>query len=77
MAKVPFVDRPCTGDEADLVYLPALSLDHRAYDTPEGGVLVLGCALAPDEVLFADVGDPFVFQNTKGPSRLFLLGSPL
>ncbi len=28
--EVMFVDRSCAGDEADLVYLPALSLDHRA-----------------------------------------------
>ena len=54
-AKVPFVDRPCTGDEADLVYLPVLSLYHRTYGAPEGSVLVLGCTLGPDEVSFAAI----------------------
>ncbi len=33
-------------------------------------VLVLDCTLGPDEVSFADVGHPFVFQNTKGPGRV-------
>jgi hypothetical protein len=33
-------------------------------------VLVLGCTLGPDEVSFADIGHPFVFQNTKGPDRI-------
>jgi hypothetical protein len=42
-AKVPFVDRPCAGDEAHLLYLPALALYHRTDSAPEGGVLVLGC----------------------------------
>jgi hypothetical protein len=40
---------------------------HRTYDAPEGCVLVLGCTLGPDEVSFADVGHPFVVQNTKVP----------
>jgi hypothetical protein len=31
-----FVDRSCAGDEANLVYLPALPLDHRADGTAEG-----------------------------------------
>ena len=55
VVEVLVVDRPCTGDEADLVYLPALSLDHRADGAAEGGVLILGCILGPDKVMFAAV----------------------
>ncbi len=43
---------------------------HCSYDAPEGDVLVLDCTFAPDEVSFADVGYPFVFQNTKSPNRI-------
>ncbi len=68
--QVLFVHRPCVRNKADLFYLPVLSLYHRTYGAPEGWVLVLGCTLDPDEVSFADVGHPFVFQNTKGPDRI-------
>jgi hypothetical protein len=54
----------------DLFYPPVLSLYHSAYGAPEGCVLILGCALGPDEVLVADVGHPFVFQNTGDPGRI-------
>jgi hypothetical protein len=37
------------------VYLPALSLDHRADGAAEGSVLVLGCFLSPDKVMFAAI----------------------
>jgi hypothetical protein len=55
VAEVLFVDRPRVGDEVDLVYLPALSLDHRADGAAEGSVLVLGCILDPDKVMFAAI----------------------
>ncbi len=53
--EVLFVDRSCAGDEADLVYLPALPLDHRADGAVEGIILVLGCFLGPDKVMFTAI----------------------
>jgi hypothetical protein len=41
LAKVPFVYRPCASDEADLFYLPVLTLYHRTDSASEGGVLIL------------------------------------
>ncbi len=37
------------------VYLPALPLDHRADGAAEGGVLVLGCFLSSDQIMFAAI----------------------
>ena len=54
-SKVLLVDRSCVGDEADLVYLPALPLYHRADGAAEGIVLVLGCFLGPDKVMFTTI----------------------
>ena len=48
---------------ASFEYVELMLLYHCTYDAPEGGVLVLGCTFAPDEVSFADVGYPFVFQT--------------
>ncbi len=55
LAEVLFVHRPCARDKVDLFYLPDLTMYHRTYGVPEGRVLVLDCALGPDEVSFADV----------------------
>jgi hypothetical protein len=70
LTEVLFVHRPCTRNKADLFYLPVLSMYHRTYVTTEGFVLVLGCVLDPDEVPIADVGHPFVLQNTKDTFRI-------
>ncbi len=51
-------------------YLPVMTLYHRACGTPEGCVLVLVCTLNPNKVPIADVGHPFVFQNTEDPGRI-------
>jgi hypothetical protein len=57
-------------NKANLFYLPDFALYHRTYAAPEECVLVLACTLVPDEVPIADVGHPFVFQNTKDPVRI-------
>ena len=66
--EVLFVDRSCAGDEADLVYLPALSLDHHTDGAAEGSVLALGCFLSSDKVMFAAIRHPFMLGRTAIPS---------
>ncbi len=67
LAEVLLVHWTCARDKADLLYLPALTLYHLAYDDPEGCVLVLSCTVRfiSGEVPIADVGHSLMFQNAK------------